>query len=174
MAFAYRLQKVINHREQKREEQREVVKKAEAEVKRIQTEIDDTKNQISELRKKMYTYHHTMMESFDIFIKHLREELDRLENQKMIATQRVIEEKEKLAECEKAVKVLEKHKEKCHEIYLEEEKQAEMRALDEVAGLKHFAKMRLKQQEDMDDEAKEEAEKLLEYIEGLELNEFGH
>lgn len=177
MAFVYRLQKVINYREQKREEQREEVKKAEREVVRIQGEIDETKNQVSVLRKNMYTSPHTMMESFDIFIRHLREEIEKLENQKLIAIQRVKEEKEKLAECEKAVKVLEKHKEKMHETYLEEEGQREMRALDEVAGLKHFAKTRLKQIEDAEDqdkEDKEEAERLLEFAEGLDLNEFGY
>lgn len=172
MAFVYRLQKVINYREQKRDEQQEVVKQAEKEVQRIQGEIEQTKNQISVLRKNMYSAHHTMMESYDIYIKHLHEEVEKLEQEKQIAIQRVIEEKEKLAELEKAVKVLEKHKEKAYENYLEEEKQREMRQLDEIAGLKHFTKMKLKQQEDLEDEEKEELEKLMEYVEGLEINEF--
>jgi hypothetical protein len=54
---------------------------------------------------------------------------------------------------------LEKHKEKASEAYTKEQNQIEMKRLDEVAGLKHYAKT----QEVIRDEME---------IEGLNLNEY--
>jgi len=140
MPFRYRLQKILNFRIQKRDEQLEVVKAAEQEVRRIQAEIDEKKRTVAVLRQNMYSAHHTMMETYDTYIKHMYELIDQLEEQKQEAIRRLEEEKEKLAELEKAVKVLEKHREKAKEAYLEEEKKAEMKVLDEIANIKHFRK----------------------------------
>ena len=57
-----------------------------------------------------------------------------------------------LQELEKAVKVLEKHKEKKHEEYKEEEKQIELRQLNEVGSLRHFARTREEQQEELEEQ----------------------
>jgi len=140
MPFVYRLQKILNFRIQKKKEQLEAVKRAEREVQRIQNEIDKNKNLIVVLRQNMFNAHHTMMESYDIYIKHVYEIIEELEYQKELAIRKLNREKEKLIELEKAVKVLEKHKEKAYETYKDEENKAEMKRLDEVAGLKHYAK----------------------------------
>ncbi|OGI01969.1 MAG: flagellar export protein FliJ [Candidatus Melainabacteria bacterium RIFOXYA12_FULL_32_12] len=157
MPFVYRLQKILNYRIQKKDEQIEVVKKAEQEVHRIQNEIDNNKQTVLELRQNMRMAAHVLMESYDVYIKHINDIIDQLEYQKTLAIQKLQEEREKLVELEKAVKVLEKHKEKAYEQYKDEENKAEMRRLDEVAGLKHFAKSQEIKQEEL-----EELEKILE------------
>jgi hypothetical protein len=61
MPFVYRLQKILNFRIQKKDEQIEVVKAAEREVQRIQNEINKNKNTVSVLRKSMHSAPHIMM-----------------------------------------------------------------------------------------------------------------
>jgi flagellar export protein FliJ len=140
MAFVYRLQKILQFRMQKRDEQIEAVKQAELEVIKIQTEIDAKKQEIYGVKKNMYKAHHSMMEAHDNYIKHLYDLIEKLEEKKNEAIKILEEEKEKLIELEKAVKVLEKHKEKAKDAYLDEERILEMKRLDEVAGIKHFRK----------------------------------
>lgn len=152
MPFHYRLDKVLKYRIQKRDEQINVVIEVQREVQRIQAEIDKNKNSVALLRKNIYSAHHTLMENYDIYIKHLDDLIAQLEIQKQEAIDRLNEEKEKLAEMEKAVKVLEKHREKMLEQFKEEEKKAEMKILNEVAGQKHYAKMREKIQEEDEEE----------------------
>ena len=60
-------------------------------------------------------------------------------------------EKEKLVECEKEVKVLEKHKEKALEAYKEEQKQIENKQLSEVAVQKYFQRTRQQKEEEGED-----------------------
>jgi len=153
--FKYRLDKVLKYRIQKRDEQLNVVIEAQKEVQRIQAEIDKNKNSVALLRKTIYTAHHTLMENYDNYIKHLDEIIAQLEIKKQEAIDRLNEEKEKLAELEKAVKVLEKHKEKMLEQYKKEEKQAEMKILNEVAGQKHYAKMQEKIREQLEEDETE-------------------
>lgn len=151
MPFQYRLEKVLKYRIQKRDEQLNVVVQAQNEVLRIQAEIDKNKNSVALLRKTIYTAHHTFMENYDIYIKHLDEIIENLEIEKQAAIEKLNEEKEILTELEKAVKVLEKHKERMLEQYKDEEKKAEMRRLNEVAGQKHYAKMQEKIQEELEE-----------------------
>jgi len=153
--FHYRLDKVLKYRIQRRDEQINVVLEAQKEVQRIQAEIDKNKNSVALLRKTIYQAHHTLMENYDVYIKHLDEIIAQLEIQKQEAIDKLNEEKEKLAEMEKEVKVLEKHREKMLEQYKEEQKQAEMKVLNEVAGQKHYAKMQEKIQDDLEEELEE-------------------
>lgn len=164
MRFVYRLQKVLNFRIQKKDEQLDVVKEAEKEVRRIQGEIDQKHNEIAVLRKNMYLAPHTMMENYDIYIKHMYEVIEQLEEEKRQAIIRLQEEKEKLYELEKAVNVLEKHKEKALLAFKEEEKKAEMKQLDEIAGQRYFAQSLEKKADEL---AEEEAE-----AERLRLDEY--
>ncbi len=152
MPFHYRLDKVLKYRIQKRDEQQNVVVLAKNEVQRIQGEIDKNKNSAAVLRKNIRSAHHTLMENYDIYIKHLDEIIAQLEIEKQAAIEKLNEELEKLAELEKAVKVLEKHREKMLEQYKEEEKKAEMKVLNEVAGQKHYSKMQARIKEELEDE----------------------
>lgn len=165
MPFVYRLQKILNYRIQKKDEQVEAVKLAEQEVARIQNEIDNHKNTISVLRQNMRSALHILMESYDLYIRHINNLVEQLEEEKIQAILKLQEEKEKLLELEKGVKVLEKHKEKAVEQYKEEEKRIEMKRLDEVAGLKHFAIAQERKQEE-----EEELNTLL--AERLDIDEY--
>ena len=155
MPFRYRLQKVLFFRMQKRDEQLDVVRLAQLEVVRIQSEIDNTKNTLLTVRDGIRTAAHTMMEVYDNYIKHLYDCIDKLEVQKEEAIVKLAHEKDILTEMEKGVKILDKHKEKMKEAYDAEEKQAEMKRLDETAGLKHYAKTQARLLEELEDEGME-------------------
>lgn len=157
--FVYRLEKVLKYRINKKEEQLQRVKAAYREVERIQGEIDKNKATIISLRQSMYQADHTLLQSYDTYIKHLYGIIDKLELDKIRAINKLEEEKRILEELDKSIKALEKHKEKAHEIYKEEEKQRELKKLNEIGSQKHFAKMLVKQEEeDLEEELLEEEE----------------
>ncbi len=152
MPFRYRLQKVLDFRIRKKEEQLQEVLKAKNEVDRIQGLIDANNNEIAGVIQTMRTTtDFRMMESYDKYLKHLYEKGEELEKQKQEAVKILEEEKQKLVECEKEVKVLEKHKEKAKEEYFEEEKKAENKLLSEVAVQKYFQKTRSRKEEEGED-----------------------
>lgn len=148
MPFKYRLQKVVEFRIRKKEEQLQVVIKAQAEVNRIEGLIEQNKQTIAKTRKDMRTADPMMYESYDNFLHHLYEIAEQLESQKQEALAKLEYEKKVLVEREKDVKILEKHKEKMKEAYLAEEKAAELKRLSEVAVQKHFQKTKTKEEDD--------------------------
>ena len=147
--FVYRLEKILKYRINKKEEQILRVVKAQDEVNRIQSEIDNTNNTIVTLRQNMHSAPATLLENYDIYINHLYQVIEELEVQKEEALEILAKEKKILEELEKGIKALEKHKEKAYEVYQEEEKQQEMKVLDEVGAQKHFIKMREKEQDEL-------------------------
>ncbi len=142
MPFRYRLQKILDFRIKKKEEQLQVVQQAQQEVYRIEGLIDKNNQEISSTRINMLKSDFMMREAYDNFLKHLYEKGEQLEDDKQKAIEVLEMEKEKLVELEKAVKVLEKHKERAYEVYQDEEKNIELKRLSEVAVQKHFAKTR--------------------------------
>ncbi len=152
MPFRYRLQKVLDFRIRKKEEQLQEVLKAKNEVDRIQGLIELNRKEISGVIQVMRTTpDFSLIDSYDKYLKHLYEKEEDLIKQKEEALKVLEEEKKKLVECEKEVKVLEKHKEKMKEIYLEEEKQAENKQLSEVAVQKYFQKTKAQKEEEGED-----------------------
>ena len=152
MPFKYRLQKVLDFRIRKKEEQLQEVLKAKSEVDRVQGLIDaNNKETAGVIQVMRTTTDFRMMDSYDKYLKHLYEKGEELQNQKMEAERLLQIEKDKLVECEKEVKVLEKHKEKALESYKEEQKQAENKLLSEVAVQKYFQKTRQKKEEEGED-----------------------
>lgn len=149
MAFQYRLQKVLDFRIRKKEEQLQEVIKAKSEVERIESLIDENNREISGVIQTMRTTNnYAMLDSYDKYLKHLYEKGEQLQQQKIEAEKVLEHEKEKLVECEKEVKVLEKHKEKMIENYKEEQKQIEIKQLSEVAVQKYFQRNREKKEEE--------------------------
>lgn len=149
MPFRYRLQKVLDFRIKKKEEQLQEVLKAKQEVDRIQALIDDNNREIAGVIKIMRTTtDFRLMDSYDKYLKHLYEKGEELEKQKQEAIKQLEIEQEKLVEREKEVKVLEKHKEKALEAYKEEEKVLENKLLSEVAVQKHFEKTKIRKEEE--------------------------
>ncbi len=163
MPFQYRLQKILDFRIKKKEEQLQVVILAQQEVYRIEGLIEANNQEISSTRTNMRKADFMMMEAYDNFLKHLYEKGEELESDRQKAIENLEMEKEKLVELEKAVKVLEKHKERALEVYKEEEKTIELKRLSEVAVQKHFAKTRDLNEEELLEE--------LRLIEGENFNE---
>ena len=144
MPFRYRLQKVLDFRIKKKEEQLQEVLKAKKEVDRIQELINENNREISGVIHTMRsTKDFRQMDAYDKYLKHLYVKGEELERQKQEAIEKLEIEKQKLVEREQEVKVLEKHKEKMLDAYKEELKQIENKTLSEVAVQKYY---RLKQE----------------------------
>lgn len=153
MPFRYRLQKALEFRKRKKEEQLQIVIKAQQEVYRIEGAIELNNREIESTRVNMRKSPVYLLEAYDNFLKSLYEKAEKLEQEKIEAEKVVQEEQKKLMEREKDVKVLEKHKERMFEIYKEEEKAAELKRLSEVAVQKHFARKKA-EEEDAEREAR--------------------
>lgn len=155
MPFNYRLQKFLEIRIRKKEEQLEVVQKCQKEVMRIEGLIEANNQNIKDTRINMRKSDPRMYDGFDKFLKHLYEEGEKLENQRQEALKILHQEEEILMQREREVDVLEKHKEHKKEEYLYEEKMRELKTLNEIGSQKHFMRKR-------ENEYEQEIEEMLE------------
>jgi flagellar export protein FliJ len=137
MPFVYRLQKILDFRIRKKEEQLLVVQKAQQEVYLAEQKIRENEAEIQQTVQNRRTADYKMMEYFDKYLHHLWDKADALEAERKRLQAILDEEKIKLVKLEQAVKVLEKHKEKQKEAYLEEEKAQELRQFSEI-GVQRF------------------------------------
>ena len=153
MPFRYRLQKALDFRIRAKEQQLQVVILAQQEVYKAEGLIELNNREISSTRINMKKADFYMLDAYDKYLKSLYEKAEQLEELKQKALENLAEEKKKLTQAEKDVKVLEKHKERMREIYIEEEKAAELKRLSEVALQKFFAR-RKEEEEDAELEAK--------------------
>lgn len=172
MPFRYRLEKILNFRIRKKEEQLQNVRKAQATVLKIEGLIERNNQEIATTRVNMRKANFMEYEAYDNFLKHLYVKGEQLEVDRIQAQEVLDEEKEKLREREKEVKVLEKHKENCREIYLEEEKQAELKQLSEVAVQKYFERTRAQQEEEFEELMKQS--QYSEDAEGITFDEYNN
>lgn len=148
MPFRYRLQKVLDFRINQKEEQlmkvqkaQKAVYQAEQDIKKNDQDIVDTKNGMRQADPMMY-------EAYDKFLEHLWQKAEELEARRQ-ELQRLLDiEIEKLVKCEQAVKVLEKHKEKNKELYIAEEKAAELKQFSELGVTRFFKQAQERNQED--------------------------
>ena len=147
MPFRYRLQKILDLRKMKKEEQLIAVVKAQNEVARIENLILKNNQDIATTRQNMRQADFTMLETYDTFLKHLYVKGEELEVQKQEALVKLQEEKDKLMELEKAVNVLEKHKERLKELYIKEQNALELKQLSEIGSQRHFMHKVEEQQE---------------------------
>lgn len=165
MPFVYRLQKILDFRIRKKEEQLLAVQRAQKELEIAELDIKKNNEEIELTKQNQRLADSLMMEAFDKYLHHLWEKGKKLEEIKQEKLRILQEEIQKLVELEKAVKVLEKHKEKSKEAYLEEEKKAELKNLSEIAVQRHFQHT----QEKIEDEKILEQIKLME---GETLDEY--
>ncbi len=142
MPFNYRLQKILEIRIRKKEEQMQVVIKAQQEVNRIELLIVKNLEQIDASVKQMRESDPIMYDSFDKFIKHLWEIDKKLQIEKQEAIENLNKEKEILKIKEQEVNVLDKHKENLKEEYIKEQKAIELKELNEIGSQKHFIRQR--------------------------------
>lgn len=147
MPFRYRLQKILEIRIRKKEEQLQQVIKAQEEVDRIELLIIKNKEEIQNLSAQMRHADPMMFEQYDNFIKHLWKEDEKLQQEKQEAIAQLEKEKDILRQREQEVNVLEKHKENKKEEYLKEEKARELKELNEIGSQKFFIKNREKKEE---------------------------
>lgn len=162
MPFRYRLQKVLDFRINQKEEQRMRVQKAQQAVYQAEQDIKKNNQDILDTKEGMRHADPMMYESYDNFLRHLWEKAEQLEAVRQELRKKLDEELERLVKCEQAVKVLEKHKEKSKEIYLQEEKAAELKQFSELGVTRFF-----KQLQERAEEEEKEIQKQLNEIEGI-------
>ncbi len=138
MPFRYRLQKILDFRIRKKEEQVLVVQKAQTAVFQVEEKIRRNEEEIVQTKSGMRTADPRMYEYYDKYLDHLWEKAEKLQ-QELAEAQRILNiEKQKLVKLEQGVKVLEKHKEKSREAYLAEEKAAELKQYSELGVTRFF------------------------------------
>ena len=166
MPFVYRLQKILDFRIRKKEEQLLVVQKAQRAVYEAEQRIRENEEEIQLTIRTKRTADFRMMEYYDKYLHHLWDKADALEEERQRLQDILDEEKEKLVKCEQAVKVLEKHKDKQKEAYLEEEKSKELRQFSEIGVQRFFIHSREKNEEE-----EAEIKRLIEEaeLEGIEV-----
>lgn len=162
MPFRYRLQKILDFRINQKEEQRMKVQKAQQAVYQAEQDIKKNNQDISDTKEGMRVANPMMYESYDNFLQHLWQKAEQLEAVRQDLQKKLDIEVQKLVKCEQAVKVLEKHKEKNKEIYLAEEKAAELKQFSEIGVTRFF-----KQSQERAEEEEKEVLKQLEQIEGI-------
>lgn len=142
MPFRYRLQKVLDFRIRKKEAQLLVVQKAQQEVYAAEEKIRQNEAEIRQTIQNKKTADFRMMEYYDNYLHHLWDKAEALEQERRRLQAILDEENRKLVQLEQEVKVVEKHKEKQHEAYLEEEKAAELKQFSEIGVQRFFIQSR--------------------------------
>ncbi len=137
MPFVYRLQKILDFRIRKKEEQLLVVQKAQQDVYIAEDKIRQNEAEIQQTIKDKKTADFRMMEYYDNYLHHLWDKADALEQERQRLQSILEQEQQKLVKLEQAVKVVEKHKEKQKEAYLEEQKAIELKQFSEI-GVQRF------------------------------------
>lgn len=138
MPFRYRLQKVLEFRIRKKEEQLLVVQKAQQAVFEAEENIRKNEEEIRTTKLNMRQADPMMYETYDKYLVHLWEKAEQLEEIRKEKQRILDEEKAKLVKLEQGVKVLEKHKEKNKEAYIAEEKAAELKKYSELGVTRFF------------------------------------
>ena len=148
MPFRYRLQKILDFRIRKKEEQLQVVQKAQQAVFEAEENIRKNNEEIRDTQINMRQANPMMYETYDEYLIYLWEKAEQLEQIRQEAQRRLDIEKQKLIKLEQGVKVLEKHKEKNREAYIAEEKAAELKQFSELGVTRFFAQSKEKQEEE--------------------------
>lgn len=165
MPFVYRLQKVLDFRIRKKEEQLLVLQKAQQALYAAEADIQRNNEEIAVTKQAQRQADYTMMEAYDTYLHHLWEKGEQLEIVRQEKAQIVQQEVQKLVELEQAVKVLEKHKEKNKDAYIAEQKAIELKNMSELGVQRYFQQTR---------ETKEEQEILEQYQKELEEENNGY
>jgi len=137
MPFKYRLQKILDFRIRKKEAQVLVVQKAQMAVYEAEERIRQNEAEIQQTIENKRHADFKMMEYYDNYLHHLWDKAEALEQERQRLQAILDEEKQKLVKCEQEVKVVEKHKEKQKEAYIEEEKNKELKQFSEI-GVQRF------------------------------------
>lgn len=157
MPFVYRLQKILEFRIRAKEQQLLVVQKAQQDVYMQEEKIRQNEAEIRQTIQNKRTADFKMMEYYDNYLHHLWDKAEALEQERR-RLQAILEgEQKKLVKLEQAVKVVEKHKEKQREAYLEEQKAIELKQFSEIGVQRFFIHSR---EEAEEQELQEQLKKL--------------
>lgn len=148
MPFRYRLQKVLEFRIRKKEEQLIAVQKAQAAVNQAEENIRKNNEEIRITKVNMRQADPMMYETYDKYLVHLWEKAEQLQQALEEAQRKLEKEKQLLIKLEQGVKVLEKHKEKNKEAYIAEEKAAELKRFSELGVTRFFNQSQERRQEE--------------------------
>ena len=140
MPFRYRLQKVLDFRINQKEEQLMRVQKAQSAVNEAENNIKKNNQAIVDTKNGMRSADPSLYDYYDKFLKHLYEEAERLEQVRKELQEILDEEIRKLVKCEQNVKVLEKHKDKNKEIFIQEEKAQELKTFSDIGVTRFYRK----------------------------------
>ncbi len=162
MAFVYRLQKILEFRIRKKEEQLVVLQKAQYNLFVAEENIRRNNEEINEIKINQKTADFKMMEYYDKYLHHLWEKGEQLEIERQHAENIVKTETQKLIELEQAVKVLEKHKEKNKEFYDKEQKAIELKGYSELGVQRYFQQTK--------EAIEEDEEEILKQLKEIEEN----
>ena len=154
MPFRYKLQKFLDFRIRKKEEQLLVVLKAQQDVYVAEENIRKNEAEIQQTIVNRRSADYKMMEYYDNYLHHLWDKAEELEQEKQRLVDILNEEKQKLIKCEQDVKVLEKHKEHQRELFIEEEKAQELKQFSEIGVQRHFIHTRERAEEEEEAEIK--------------------
>ena len=160
MPFRYRLQKVLDFRIRKKEEQLLVVQKAQQAVYIAEENIRKNEAEIQATKNGLRTADPMMFEAYDKYLNYLWDKAEELEEIRRQAQEQLDIETAKLVKLEQAVKVLEKHTERHREVYIEEEKAAELKQYSELGVTRYFRQNQ--------DRLEEEERQLLEELKKIE------
>ena len=164
MPFVYRLQKILDFRIRKKEEQLLITQKAQQAVFVAEENIRKNNEEIQQtIQNKKNEKDFRMMAYYDKYLHHLWDKADALEAERKRVQAILDEEKQKLVKCEQAVKVLEKHKEKQKEAYLEEEKAKELKQFSEIGVQRFFIHSR-----EIEEEEEAELKRIIEETQNME------
>ena len=142
MPFVYRLQKVLDFRIRKKEEQLLVVQKAQQDVYVAEERIRQNEAEIQQTIINKKTADFRMMEYYDKYLHHLWDKAYVLEQERQQVQAILDREKMELTKREQEVKVVEKHKEKQKEAYIEEQKAIELKQFSEIGVQRFFIRAR--------------------------------
>ena len=147
MPFRYRLQKVLDFRIRKKEEQLMAVQRAQQDVFQQEEKIRQNELEIQQTIENRKHADFRMMEYYDNYLHHLWDKAEVLEQERQRLQEILEQEQQKLVKCEQDVKVVEKHKEKQKEAYLAEEKAQELKQFSEIGVQRFFIQSREKDEE---------------------------
>ena len=114
------------------------VQKAQQAVNEAELNIQKNNQAIVETKRGMRSADPSLYDYYDKYLKHLYEEAERLEQIRIELQKQLDIEIQKLVKCEQNVKVLEKHKDKNKELFIEEEKKEELKQFSELGVTRFF------------------------------------
>lgn len=160
MPFRYRLQKILDFRIRKKEEQLTIVQKAQQAVYAAEENIRKNDEEIRMTKQNMRQADPMMYETYDNYLIFLWDKAEKLEVIRQEAQKKLDEETAILVKLEQGVKVLEKHKEKNREAYIAEEKAAELKQYSELGVTRYFRQSK--------ERAEEEEQAILKQLEEID------